>query len=86
MFQEFRTQNRIEACLFDNRFIFYLDSCLCFIFEDELFFPRHCMPVFLDTFAMQRLDFKNSAIAIKLNIMILNLYLTSERSQSKKRC
>ncbi len=32
--------------------------------------------------AMQRFDFKNSAIAIKLYIMILNLYLTSERPQS----
>ncbi len=33
--------------------------------------------------AMQRFDFKNSIIEIKLFlVMILNLHLTSERSQS----
>ncbi len=42
------------------------------------------MPVF-PIMAMQRFDFKNSIIAIKLFIvMILNLYLTSEWSQSEK--
>ncbi len=36
--------------------------------------------------AIQRFDFKNSIIAIKLFlVMILNQYLTSELSQSKKR-
>ncbi len=42
------------------------------------------MPVF-PVIAMQRFDFKNSIIAIKLFlVMILNLYLTSEWSQSKE--
>ncbi len=40
------------------------------------------MPVF-PAIAMQRFDFKNSIIAIKLYIMILNLYLRSEQSPSK---
>ncbi len=41
------------------------------------------MPVF-PVIVMQRFDFKNS-IAIKLYlVMILNLHLTSEQSQSKK--
>ncbi len=41
------------------------------------------MPVF-PVIAMQRFDFKNIIIAIKIYLMILKLYLTSERSQSKK--
>ncbi len=42
------------------------------------------MPVF-PVIAMQRFDFKNIIIAIKIHlVMILKLYLTSERSQSKK--
>ncbi len=41
------------------------------------------MPVF-PVITMQRFDFKDSIIAIKLFlVMILNLYLTSERSQVK---
>ncbi len=42
------------------------------------------MPVF-PVIAMRELDFKNSITAIKLFlVMILNLYLTSEGSQSKE--
>ncbi len=41
------------------------------------------MPVFL-VITMQTIDFKTSIIAIKLFlVMILNMYLTSECSQSK---
>ncbi len=45
------------------------------------------MPVF-PVVAMQRFDFKNSIIDIQLFLVILflNLYLTSEISQSKKTC
>ncbi len=48
------------------------------------FFLRQCyIPVF-PVIAMQRFDFKNSIIAIKLYlVMISNLYLTSEWSKSK---
>ncbi len=43
------------------------------------------MPVF-PVIAIQIFDFKDSIIAIKLFlVMILNQYLTSELSQSKKR-
>ncbi len=43
------------------------------------------MPVFLGI-AQQSFDFKNSIIAIQLFLaMILNLYVASERSQSKRR-
>ncbi len=42
------------------------------------------MPVF-PVIAMQRFDFKNNITAIKrFLVMILNLYLTSQQSQSKK--
>ncbi len=41
------------------------------------------MPVF-PVVAMQVLDFKYSIITIKLYLMNLNLYLTSEWSQDKK--
>ncbi len=37
----------------------------------------------VNAIAMQRFNFKNSIIAIKLYIMILNLYLSSEQSPSK---
>ncbi len=45
------------------------------------------MPVF-PAIAMQRFDLKNGIIAIKLFffVIVLNLYWTSERSQSKNRC
>ncbi len=51
-----------------------------FIFKINSFFQSivRC-PCFL--FPMQRFDFKNSIITIKLYLMILNLYLTSELSQ-----
>ncbi len=42
------------------------------------------MPMF-SVIAMQRFDFKNRITVIKQFLMILNLYLTSERSQCKKR-
>ncbi len=41
------------------------------------------MPVF-PVITIRELDFKNSITAIKLFLMILNLYLTSEGSQSKE--
>ncbi len=37
----------------------------------------------VNAIAMQRFNFKNSIIAIKLYIMILNLYLSSEQTPSK---
>ncbi len=51
---------------------------LFFIFNCFFFSKALLDPVF-PVIAMQRFDFKNSIIAIKLFlVMILNLYLTSE--------
>ncbi len=49
-----------------------------------VFFQRHCLIPVFPVIAMQRFDFKNSIIAIKLFlVMILNINLTSEiRSQN----
>ncbi len=44
------------------------------------------MPVFA-VITMQKFDFKNSIIAIKLYlVMVLDLYLTLEWSQNKNMC
>ncbi len=78
MSQVFRTHTRTNAysitILFGFMCFFYLLS--------TLFFQGIVMPVF-PVIAMQRFNFKNSIIEMKLFlVMSLNLYLTSERSQS----
>ncbi len=55
-------------------------SITVYYFGFMLFFLR--LTVF-HVITMQRFDFKNITIAIKLFIVVLNLYLISERSQSK---
>ncbi len=78
MFQKF------IICSYDDSYIFYMGLCICYVYV--LFFLRltvFFMPVF-PVIAMQRFDFKNIIIAIKLFIVnILNLYLTSEYFLSK---
>ncbi len=59
--------HKFIRCLFDNSYISYLGLCICFIFCKALLDP-----VF-HVIAMQRFDFKNSIIAIKWFLMILNL-------------
>ncbi len=79
-FQGFRTQSRTHDYSIT---VLYLESCigLCFIF-----FKINCLSqgiVRCQCLAMQIFDCKNS-IAMKLYFIILNMFLTSERSQSKK--
>ncbi len=72
MFQKF------IACLSDNPYISYMGLCICFIFKIYLFFYKALLDPVFPVIAMQRFDFKNSIIAIKLFLVtILNLYLTS---------
>ncbi len=58
------------------------------MFVYALFFKINCFSKALLEASVschiQRYDFKNSIMAIKLHLMILNLYLISQRSQSKK--
>ncbi len=52
---------------------------LYFLFLTDFFFLKALLDPVFPVIAMQRFDFKNSIIAIKLFfVMILNLYLTSE--------
>ncbi len=59
MFQEFRTHVFSITVLFP-----ILDSCICF------FVIKALMPAFPDI-ALQRFDFKNSIIAIKLFLFMI---------------
>ncbi len=74
IFQKFIT------CLSDNLyFLYYMGLCICLIFlRLTLFLLKALLDPVFPVIAMQRFDFKNSIIAIKLFIvMILNLYITS---------
>ncbi len=81
-----RTQNRTYAYLLTVLFLVWVDIRICFICTIFFFFKALLDAVFPVT-AMQKFDLKKKTVSwLLFFVMNLNLYLTSERSQSKKRC
>ncbi len=75
MFQEFRTQNRTHAYLITVLLPIWVYAYAVFFkfFKYLTVFSKALSDVF-PVIAMQRFDFKSSIIAIKLYLMLLNLF------------
>ncbi len=79
MFQEFRTH------AYSITVLFHIWVNVYALFSKINCFSKALLDAVFPVITMQRFDFKNSIITIKwFLVMILNLDLTSEWSQSKK--